>query len=305
MLSYRYIDTPIHRLHPWPKVVWLSGLIILSLIFDHPIYILLMFLSTLPVVVIAKVTSRWLYFMRTAFLLCLFIVAINALFSGSGTNIVYSSPLNLPLIGRLTVTLEGIIFGVGMSLRLFAIISAFAILNLIINPDDLLLQAAKLKAPYKIVLATSLATRFFPTLLKDAETIMDAQRSRGIELDRGHFLRKIRNAAPIFIALLSSSLERSIQVAESMEARAFGSKNKRSTYRKIDMSRTDRALVALAVSPLILGTVMRLLNYGEYSYYPSVEEVILDGAAPLLMFTLLSLPIATTVLLPPNKEVKG
>src|SRR5438093_13491249 len=57
------------------------------------------------------------------------------------------------------------------------------------------------------------AVRLVPTLAVDAQTVVDAQRSRGLELDKGNLLRRIRNYIPILIPLLLIAIRRSLALA--------------------------------------------------------------------------------------------
>jgi energy-coupling factor transport system permease protein len=234
-------------------------------------------LSTLPIVFAAKAVRDWLPFMKFAVFLCLMIIIINMFFSRSGEHVIYRLSFNFPLIGFLKITQESVLFGVGMSIRLTTLISAFTILTLTVHPDDLMLTMIKLRLPYKSVLLTSLSTRFVPTLIKDVETVTDAYRSRGVKLDKGSFSSKIKNRMPIVIALFSNSLERAIQVAEAMEARAFGSKGKRTFYKEINISRIDYVILASSLTFFCLSLMIRLSGYGEYQYYPSIKPILLNS----------------------------
>jgi len=279
MLSLRYEDkkTPIHKLNPFCKLSWLASIFILALIFNNPLYLLLLFLSTLPLRIAARVWKEWAYLMKFALYLCLAIIAINALVSPHGSHLLWEAPFGIPLIGAPVITLEAIFFGVGMSLRLLTIISAFAILTFTIHPDDIMLAMIKMKLPYKSVLVTSLSTRFIPTLIDDAERIGDVQRSRGLELDRGRLRQRIKNRMAITIPLLSNCLDRTVQVAEAMESRAFGSGEKRTYYKEIKLSKLDIPILISGILPLVLGILMRWWGQGDYQYYPTMGKISLGG----------------------------
>lgn len=279
MLSLRYEDkeTPIHKLNPFCKLSWLASIFILALIFNNPLYLLLLFLSTLPLIIAARVRREWAYLMKFAFYLCLAIIVINTLVSSHGSHLLWEAPLGIPLIGTPVITLEAIFFGVGMSLRLLTIISAFAILTFTIHPDDIMLAMIKMKLPYKSVLVTSLSTRFIPTLIDDAERISEVQRSRGLELDRGKLRQRIKNRMAITIPLLSNCLDRTVQVAEAMESRAFGSGEKRTYYKEIKLSKPDIPILISGFLPLVLGILMRWWGQGDYQYYPTLGKISLDG----------------------------
>jgi len=288
MLTYRPKKTVIHSLNPLCKFAWVGAIVILSLIFEDPVYLLLMFLSTLPIVFLADIKREYLKFMKFTVSLCFLIIFLNVLFSGEGKHVIYQTPFIFPLSGYLRITLEAILFGVGMSLRLINIVSSFTIFSLTLHPDDFMLVMLKLRFPYKSVLVASLSARFVPTLINDAKTIGDAFRSRGLEFDRGGFLRRIKSSVPLLVALLSNSLDRAVQVAEAMESKAFGSENKRTFYREIKMSRVDSLVLALCFLPLIFGVFVRLLGYGSFQYYPTFQALTLTSLENPLMLLFIS-----------------
>ena len=235
--------------------------------------------------------------MKFALYLCIAVIIINALVSSHGIHVLVEAPFRIPIMGTPVITLEAIVYGVAMSLRLLAIISAFAILTLTVHPDDMMLAMIKMKLPYKSVLVTSLSTRFIPTLIDDVERITDVQRSRGLELDKGKLFQKIRSRASIVIALLSNSLDRAIQVAEAMESRAFGAGRNRTYYKEIGLSLIDVITLVFVLLPCALGIFMSLSGYGQYQYYPTIQRISLSSLEwsllALLMFGLASiLPLA-------------
>jgi energy-coupling factor transport system permease protein len=276
-LRYREKGTVVHRLNPFCKLAWVVSVFVLALVLDHPLYLLLLLLSTLPLVITAGVWKEWTSFMKLAVFICLAIIVINVLVSYKGEHVLAEAPFSIPVMGTPTITLEAIIFGVAMSIRLMAIISAFAILTLTINPDDLMVSLIRMKLPYKSVLVTALSTRFVPTLFDDVERITDVQRSRGLELDSGRLPQRIKRSMSVIIPLLSNSLDRTVQVAEAMESRAFGSSTKRTYYKDIHMSLIDIVTLMFAFVPCALGILMLVLGYGDYQYYPSLSSFNLSG----------------------------
>lgn len=299
MISFRYKNkgTAIHKLNPFCKLGWVTSIFILAFFFDNPIYLSLLFLATLPLVISAKVWREWVSLLKFVFYLCLAIIVINALVSSHGSHLLWQAPFKVPLLGTPAITLEAIFFGVGMSLRLLAIISAFAILTFTIHPDDLMLSMIKMKLPYKSVLVTSLTTRFIPTLIDDVERISDVQRSRGLELDRGKLFQRIKSRMAILIPLLSNSLDRTVQVAEAMESRAFGHGEKRTFYHEVKLNKVDVWILIASFLPLALGIFMLWLGQGDYQYYPALEKIRLDGfeyfLLALLVFSLsIMVPLA-------------
>jgi energy-coupling factor transport system permease protein len=274
-MKFRYLekDTVIHNLNPLSKMAWVISISAAALIFNHPVYLLLFFLSTLPPAVAAGIRREWAVSMKYTLGLGLMVVALNILVSYHGSHILWQAPFRVPVAGVPTITLEALVFGAGMSLRLLTIISAFVILTLTIHPDDILQALLKIKVPYKSILVISLATRFVPTLIEDARGISDIQRSRGLELDRGNPVQRIRRRSAVIMPLLSNSLDRTVQIAEAMESRAFASGKKRTFYKELNLNRMDVIIAGISLLPVITATWMRCAEMGDYQYYPALGNI--------------------------------
>ena len=105
--------------------------------------------------------------------------------------------------------------------------------------------------PYEFAFAFTTAVRFVPVLAEEAQTIMDAQKARGLELEKGGLLKKIRNYIPVLIPLIVSAIRRSLELAEAMESRAWGATKKRTNLYVLKLHRGDYALLAITVGILV------------------------------------------------------
>ena len=131
MISFRYRDkgSAVHQVNPFSKLAWGVSILVLALLFDNPLYLLLLLLSTLPLVMAGKVWREWASLMKLSLYLALLIIVINALVSYEGSHVLYQFSFKLPLLGTPRITFEAIIFGIGNALRLLAIMSAFAVIE--------------------------------------------------------------------------------------------------------------------------------------------------------------------------------
>jgi energy-coupling factor transport system permease protein len=123
--------------------------------------------------------------------------------------------------------------------------------------------------PYEFCFAFTTAVRFVPVLAEEAQTIMDAQKARGLELERGNFLKRIRNYIPILIPLIVSAIRRSLELAEAMESRAWGATKKRTNLYVLKMHRSDLVLILITVGILATAIYVRL-----YVMIPSFNELL-------------------------------
>jgi energy-coupling factor transport system permease protein len=145
-----------------------------------------------------------------------------------------------------------------MTFRFIVLVESFSMFFLTTSPDLLGLALEQSHVPYEFCFAFTTAVRFVPVLAEEAQTIMDAQKSRGLELERGNFLKRIRNYIPILIPLIVSAIRRSLELAEAMESRAWGASEKRTNLYVLKLRRHDVALVAIAVSMLALAVYVWL-----------------------------------------------
>ncbi len=127
------------------------------------------------------------------------------------------------------------------------------------SPDKLSLSLEKARIPYEFNFAFITAIRFVPVLADEAQTIMDAQRSRGLELDKGNFVTRIKNYIPILLPLIINSIRRSLELAEAMESRAFGATEDRTNLYSLSLNRTDVVFLVVALGLLAIAIYYRLI----------------------------------------------
>ena len=146
----------------------------------------------------------------------------------------------VPVLGELTVTREELQLAVLYSLRFAAVGLASAAYALLLDHDRLLGAASWAR---RSTLAVALATRLVPMLERDAHGLVEALRGRGVAVEG------MRAHARLLSPLVAGSLERSLNLAEAMEARGFG-RGGRTRLPPPPWGSLDRA--ALAVAPLIV-----------------------------------------------------
>lgn len=96
------------------------------------------------------------------------------------------------------------------------------------------------KFPTQIIsLTISLALRFVPTLLDESYRIMNAQKSRGVDYNKGFLTRKIKSITTLIIPLLVSCFSKSDELAIAMDSRGYDPYSKRSRYRMLKFNLRD------------------------------------------------------------------
>jgi len=254
-LKFRRVSSPIHVLDPRIKFFYVCSIFAVAIIFSELPPLIILFLIQIPFVLLARVQKEWIRSLRGAAFLATIIFSTNLIF-----RFIYAGYVLLP---------KDIEYASGMTLRFIVLIESFSVFFLTTSPDHLGLALEQSKIPYEFCFAFTTAVRFVPVLADEAQTIMDAQKARGLELEKGNFLKRIRNYIPILIPLIISAIRRSLDLAEAMESRAWGAIKKRTNLYVLKIKRADYLLVLISILILIAGVYVRL-----FVHVPSFSDFL-------------------------------
>jgi energy-coupling factor transport system permease protein len=115
-----------------------------------------------------------------------------------------------------------------------------------------------MKVPYEFAFSFSLAFRFVPTIAIEAQNIMDAQQSRGYEMQQKGIINQVKNLFPLLVPLIISSIKRAFNVAEALESRAFGSEKKRTYYFTIKYTTKDWLFTLYLLALILILIIIRI-----------------------------------------------
>jgi energy-coupling factor transport system permease protein len=208
---------------------------IAAVMFYEIIMLTILFIIPIFFVLLAGVQRQWLRSLRGAMFLAGFLFALNLIFG-------YLSPGPAAQYGMSPLE-----YAFSMSLRFLVLVESFSIFFLTTSPDHLSLALEQSRVPYEFTFAFTTAVRFVPVLAEEAQTIMDAQKARGLELERGNFMKRVRNYIPILIPLIVSAIRRSLELAETMESRGWGAVKKRTNLYVLRMKAGDWLLIIISV----------------------------------------------------------
>jgi len=131
--------------------------------------------------------------------------------------------------------------------RFVAIVVSTSLFFITTSPDELEQVMKMFRLPRDVVFAFVTAVRFIPVMMLDALQIMDAQKSRGLELEKGNLLRRVRNMIPILIPLVVNAVVRSGELAEAMESRAYGAVARPTSLAEYRARTVDKVVAVVAV----------------------------------------------------------
>ena len=100
----------------------------------------------------------------------------------------------------------------------------------------------------------TIALRFIPTLIEETDKIISAQKARGVDLDGGKLMDKVKAVVPIIIPLFVSAVRRASELATAMECRCYRGGEGRTKMRQLKSGAAD--YVSLMISILFLASVI-------------------------------------------------
>jgi energy-coupling factor transport system permease protein len=202
--------------HTWSWVAWLIAAALPAFILRNPLYLVPVLGSAwLVYAALGRTTpmgSSWGSFVKIGIFFLALAIPFNALAIHVGRIVLFRLPATWPLVGG-PITLEAVMAGVVNGLALLTILVVFAAFNAVVDHYQLLRATPSFLFQAGVII--SIAITFVPQMMLSSKEIREAQRIRG------HRFRGIRDLLPLIMPLLANSLERAIQLAETMEARGF------------------------------------------------------------------------------------
>ncbi len=253
-----YIDRPSYlhqKLDPRTKTLILVATFVLSLLFNGPIPLALMLGLLL-------VASRWgmvpWSVIRVLLVTGVWFVALSVLiwpwYVREGTHL-------FQLFGAW-ITTDGMLFGIAMGLRVTIMVMVASLWMFTTSPQKITASFLKMGLPYKAGMAVGSSIRLVPLIAGEWTTIVEAQRSRGVDYKQGGLLRRAKKSVQILGPMLLRSIDIAQSLAIAMEARAFGSRSGRSSITEVRLVSMDKWVMLLGLVAIGFGIFCRIQGIG-------------------------------------------
>lgn len=242
---YVHRESPLHRLNPLTKLTLTFALILVA--FSSPWYwtaVALVFAAILPLSIVGRVQREYFW---TALRLLVpvtgFIFVMQSFFLPGGQTELFRW-------GFLRLMSETLAQGFLTAVRIFVMVSSFILFLLTTHPSELMGDLTRRGLPGQFAYVIVSTLQIIPQMQAKAQTIIAAQRSRGLDTE-GTFARRIGALVPLVGPLVFGSLVEVEERAIAIEARGFTSTRTKTFLRELPDTATDRfirwALVALVL----------------------------------------------------------
>ena len=195
-------------------------------------------------------------FFRLKFLYFLFIFVLAFVF----LNLIDVNTFNQT---KFNITNDGLIKGAFYSLRIVIAVTISTILTITTSSMDinqslewLLHPLSYIKFPVAtLAMMFSLTLRFIPTLTIEADKILKAQASRGIDFNEGNILEKVKQITTLLVPMFALSITKAEDLANAMEVRGYVVGQKRTSVNELKFKNID-ILAAISLLIILAGAIL-------------------------------------------------
>ena len=253
-------NTPIHRLDPRTKLIWVVLYIVALFSAQWLVSYGLVLALLITVVALSKIQFKVILKSMKPLLFIILLTGLLNLFYTQGT----------PLVSFwiFTISREGIFSAVFMVLRISMLITGTFMLTYTTSPialtdglERLLGPLKKIKVPvHELTMMMCIALRFIPTLIEETDKIISAQKARGADFETGSIFSRAKALIPILVPLFISSFRRADELAVAMECRCYHGGEGRTRLKELSYRRVD--YVVLIGGLIFVAVIIVLANLG-------------------------------------------
>jgi energy-coupling factor transport system permease protein len=245
-------DSALHRLNPLTKLTLILGLIVIS--FLGPWYWTphaLLLIAIVPLTFIGRVNGS---FFRVSLQLILpaaiFLFLMQAFFQPIGDRVIFRFWL-------LDITVESLLFAFRNAMRIIVMVSSFTLFLLTTHPSELMSDLTRRGLPPQFAYVIISTLQILPQMQAKAQTIISAQRSRGLDT-QSSFFKRAGSLGPLIGPLVFGSLVEVEERAIAIEARGFTSTRAKTSLYEIPDTDFDRAIRWILIVLVIITIALKL-----------------------------------------------
>jgi len=272
-MAFEYVpgDSFFHRLDPRTKVLFFVFVTVLSMVIYDPIIVLCVLGSVALMYKLSGIPfSKLLGITKTLLPIFIMFLVLNYFIVPPREAKIYFYLLP----GIAPVTLETTLIGITSALRFILFIWLSRLLTFTTSVSEILIGMIKMRSPPEVATSLGIAFSSVPLMINQFSTVIEAQKSRGSQIEVRNPLRKAVSFIPVVVPGIYLTILRGMNVARTVEARAFTYDPKKRTFRKEIAFRTnDYAFLAVSGLLTVAIATLRVL-YGWFDYTFLLRNVL-------------------------------
>lgn len=248
-----YVDNGsyLNKMHPYTKLLYVLAAIAIPLIggklWLFPVIIGL----SLILLITGRIVKKALPLIGFSITLIVVIFLIQSLFHYNNESLLFR-------IGSVSVYKEGVLYATKISCNILNMLLSFAVFILTTSVTELVDELEKSGFSPKFGYIVTSVFQILPQMMATKDTILDAQKSRGMETD-GKLSVRVKAFFPLISPVVTSSLINTRERAVALEVRGFGRNNKKTFLYDHPKSSVDVGVSVLLICLIIAVIIWRVV----------------------------------------------
>lgn len=264
-LQYVESDSFLHKLDPRTKFVFFIVMSVLTSFVKSGAALLFLFVIFLAIWITGHVGKYILVLAIKVKVLLLFIMLLWLILGAFRLNegpVIYRTAFAV-FQHPFTFSLEwfDLYKGGVFSIRIFLMISVFYTVVLSTNFSQIILGLRSWKVPYALAFGIGLIFQIIPIIVKEFSTIMEAQSSRGLEVEQCGALAKMKNYVIVSLPLMFRVLGKGHSISLAMHYYKLDFKVRRTSYKVIRTTYRDAVFSAVFVLATVVTVFLQVRFY--------------------------------------------
>jgi energy-coupling factor transport system permease protein len=252
-------DSFFTRLDFRPKLVMMVTITLVAFIWESPVMGGLLALAVIAACLAVGVKAGYI---RTVILLMLpfyiLLLATQGFFAGpvitsltgltrEQFTILFAFPSSWPLIGGAALSLEGVKYALNIVFKTLTMTMVIPLGVFTTDVNTMIVGLVQARIPYKIAFVFSSTLRFFPLLFGEIQSIIEAQRLRGLPFERMGPIKRVRVYAKVAVPLILGAIVKSQMLEIVLQSKAFSGSPDRTYLHESGLGIADTLLIAFFV----------------------------------------------------------
>jgi energy-coupling factor transport system permease protein len=248
-------------------LLYYAGGMTFGMLLFHPLILLCGWAACLVVNLHLDGGREWRRWWLPMILGTVFVMIFNPLISHRGRTVLF-------YLGDMPITMESVVYGATMAMSLLGLMSLFVSYRLLLTEHKFLYLFARLSP--KAALLAMMATGLVPRLIRRVKELMLVQKARGVAVTEGSIAQRAHNGTRLVGALLSWTLEDALQMADSMQARGYGT-GRRSVYPEYRFRSRDVGTGLGLLAAFAVVFALWVNGHGYLDIYPRLGSFALSA----------------------------
>jgi energy-coupling factor transport system permease protein len=181
---------------------------------------------------------------------------------------IFSFPKNWWLIGGVSMSEEGLLYGFNIIFKTLTLTLIIPLGVFTTDIDTMIVGMVKAHIPYKIAFIFSSTLRFFPVLFQEINLIIEAQRLRGLAMEKMNPIQRISVYAKVAVPLILGAMVKSQQLEVVLQSKAFSGSPIRTYLHESKLYIPDYALMTFSLLFFVISIVLYFaFRIGPFSGY--------------------------------------